>query len=49
MIKLIAGESIEQRVLELQDIKKEVIRQVISDDDGSVTSANLEDIAFVLD
>ena len=49
VIKLIAGESIEQRVVELQDIKKEVIRQVISDDDGSVTSASLEDIAFVLD
>ena len=30
-------------------IKKEVIRQVISDDDGSVTSASLEDIAYVLD
>ena len=49
VIKLIAGDSIEQRVLELQDIKKEVIRQVISDDDGSVTSASLEDIAFVLE
>ena len=49
VIKLIAGESIEQRVVELQDMKKEVIKQVISDDDGSVTSARLEDIAFVLD
>ena len=49
VIKLIAADSIEQRVLELQDIKKEVIRQVISDDDGSVTSASLEDIAFVLE
>ena len=49
VIRLIAGESIEQRVVELQDIKKEVIRQVISDDDGSVTSASLEDIAYVLD
>ncbi len=49
VIKLIAAESIEQRVVELQDLKKEVIRQVISDDDGSVTSASLEDIAFVLD
>ena len=48
VIKLIASDSIEQRVVELQDIKKEVIRQVISDDDGSVTSASLEDIAFVL-
>ena len=49
VIKLIADESIEQRVMELQDLKKEVIKQVISDDDGSVTSASLEDIAFVLD
>ena len=48
VIKLIAEDSIEQRVVELQDIKKEVINQVISDDDGSVTSASLEDIAFVL-
>lgn len=49
VIKLIAADSIEQRVVELQNIKKEVIRQVISDNDGSVTSASLEDIAFVLD
>jgi SNF2 family DNA or RNA helicase len=49
VIKLIASESIEQRVVELQDLKKEVIKQVISDDDGSITSASLEDIAFVLD
>ena len=48
VIKLIAEDSIEQRVVELQDIKKEVISRVISDDDGSVTSASLEDIAFVL-
>lgn len=48
VIKLIAEDSIEQRVVELQDIKKEVIQQVISDNDGSVTSAKLEDIAFVL-
>ena len=49
VIKLIAAESIEQRVVELQNIKKEVIQQVISDNDGSVTSASLEDIAFVLE
>ena len=48
VIRLIAGDSIEQRVVELQDIKREVIKQVISDSDGSVTSASLEDIAFVL-
>ena len=48
VIKLIAEDSIEQRVVELQDIKKEVIKQIVSDDEGSVTSASLEDIAFVL-
>ena len=48
VIKLIAEDSIEQRVVDLQDIKREVIQQVISDNDGSVTSAKLEDIAFVL-
>ena len=48
VIKLIAENSIEQRVVELQDMKKDVINQVISDDDGSVTSASLEDIAFIL-
>ena len=48
VIKLIAENSIEQRVVELQDLKKDVISQVISDDDGSVTSASLEDIAFIL-
>ena len=49
IIRLIADNSIEQRVVELQEIKKAVIHEVISDDDGSVTSASLEDIAFVLD
>ena len=49
VIKLIADDSVEQRVVELQEIKKEIIQQVISDDDGSVTNANLEDIAFVLE
>ena len=49
VIKLIAQDSIEQRVVQLQDIKKQVIREVISDNDGSVTSASFEDIAFVLE
>ncbi|MBQ1347976.1 MAG: Snf2 family helicase, partial [Aeriscardovia sp.] len=49
VIKLIADDSVEQRVVELQEIKKEIIQQVISDDDGSVTGASLEDIAFVLE
>ena len=49
IIRLIADNSIEQRVVELQEIKKAVIHEVISDDDGSVTSASLEDIAYILE
>jgi len=49
VIRLIADSSIEQRVVELQEIKKAVIREVISDDDGSVVSASLEDIAYILE
>ena len=49
IIRLIADGSIEQRVVELQEIKKAVIKQVISDNDGSVVSASLEDIAYILE
>ncbi len=48
VIKLIAEESIEQRVIELQEIKKNIIDKVISNDDSSIVNATLEDIAFVL-
>ncbi|MDY2815408.1 MAG: C-terminal helicase domain-containing protein, partial [Bullifex sp.] len=48
VIKLIAEDSIEQRVLELQDMKKDIIDRVISKDDTSVANAKLEDIAFIL-
>ena len=48
VIKLIAEDSIEQRVIELQEIKKNIIDKVISNDDSSVVNATLEDIAFIL-
>ena len=48
VIKLIAENSIEQRVIELQQLKKDLIDKVISDDDNSITGAALEDIAFIL-
>ena len=48
VIKLIAEDSIEQRVLELQEIKKDIIDKVISKDDSSVVNATIEDIAFIL-
>lgn len=49
VIKMILEDSIEQRVIELQNIKKNLIDKVISDSDETVTSASLEDIRFILD
>lgn len=48
VIKLICERSIEQRVVELQNIKKDLIDKVISDNDSSVTNASIDDIKFIL-
>lgn len=48
VIKLICEESIEQRVVELQNIKKDLFDKVISQDDSSITSLTLEDINYIL-
>ena len=48
VIKLICEDSVEQRVIELQNIKKDIIDKVISADDERITNASLEDIAFIL-
>ena len=48
VIKLIAEHSIEQRVVELQNIKKDLIDKIIAKDDSAITSLSLEDIAFIL-
>ena len=48
VIKLISENSIEQRVIELQQIKKEVAESVISGDDSAITNATLENIAYIL-
>lgn len=48
VIKLICENSIEQRVVELQNMKRDIIDKVISDDESSVVNASLEDIHFVL-
>ncbi len=48
VIRLIAENSIEQKVIELQDLKKDLIDRVIAHDDSAVSSVTLEDIAFLL-
>ena len=48
VIKLICEDSIEQRVIELQNKKKDLIDKMISNDESSVVGASLEDIKFML-
>ena len=48
VLKLIVNNSIEQRVLELQKIKKEVANSIISNDDSSITNLKKEDILYIL-
>ena len=48
VIKLIAENSIEQRVVELQNIKRDLVNKVIADDDSLITSLSLDDIKFIL-
>ena len=48
VIKLICSDSIEQRVIELQNMKKDLIDKVISNDESSITKITQEDIKFIL-
>ena len=45
---IFSEKSIEERVLELQEIKKELVKNVTSDSDESVVEASLGDLAFIL-
>ena len=49
VIKLICENSIEQRVIELQNMKKEIVKQVVSSDDSSITNLTKDDIEFILE
>lgn len=48
VIKLICRNTIEQRVIELQNLKKDLIDKLISDDDSSITKLSKEDLNFIL-
>ena len=49
MLKSICEHSIEQRVIEIQNMKKEIVKQVVSTDDSSITGLTKKDIKFILD
>ena len=48
VLKLVAFNSLEERVIELQNIKKDIIDKVISNDDSRITNLSIEDLKFIL-
>ena len=48
VIKLVCEDSIEQRVIELQNMKKDLIDKFISNDDSSITNFDLKDLGYIL-
>jgi len=49
VIKIICEDSIEQKVIELQEAKKDIIDQVIANDDQNITKLSSADLQFLLD
>ena len=49
VIKLVSFNSLEERVIELQNIKKDVIDKIISNDDSSITNFSLDDLKYILE
>jgi SNF2 family DNA or RNA helicase len=48
VIKLICENSIEQKVLELQELKKDIISKVIADNDENIVKMNDNDLKYLL-
>ncbi len=48
VIKLICENTIEQRIIELQNIKKDLIDKVINNDDSAIINLSKEDLNFIL-
>ena len=48
VIKLICENSIEQRVIELQNMKKDIIDKLIANDDSNMSKITLDDLSFIL-
>ena len=48
VLKFIVENSIEERVIELQNVKKDIVNKLISNDDSNITSITKEDILYIL-
>lgn len=48
VIKLVCEDSIEQKVIELQERKKEIVKMIVADDDSNIQKLSKEDLAFLV-
>jgi len=48
VIKLVCENSIEQKVIELQEIKKQIIDKVIADNDNNIVNLSDDDLKYIL-
>ena len=49
VIKLICDSTIEQKVVELQNRKSEVVKQIVADDDSLIQKLTADDLKFILE
>lgn len=48
VIKIICKDSIEQKVIELQNAKKDIVNSLITNDDSAILSLSTEDLKYIL-
>lgn len=48
VIKLVCEDSIEQKVIELQERKKEIVKMIVADDDSNIQKLSKEDLQFLV-
>ncbi len=48
VIKIICKDSIEQKVIELQNAKKDIVNSLITNDDSAILSLSAEDLKYIL-
>lgn len=48
VIKLICEDSIEQKVIELQEHKKEIVKMIVADDDTNIQKLSQEDLEYLI-
>ena len=48
VLKLVAFNTLEERVIELQNIKKDIIDKVIASDDSRITNFSIDDLKYIL-